>query len=167
MTFSVKLITYLLFTLFTYLLHLQFSTGFLSFDLSNKVQKVFDFMNHFKSKSIASCRKTKEFTLSWKKIVKLGYKIVDLTKKFSVRVNFCNFHSTQCGNYGNSLSRIFDKYSVKVTVLLNKLQKSWFDEKKNLAREKFSFFHQTAWKLREFSLTHFWQIFRESNGFTE
>ena len=41
-----------------------------------------------------------------------------------------NLCGTQRGNYGNSLSRIFDKYSVKVTVLLNKLLKSWFDEKK-------------------------------------
>ena len=31
---------------------------------------------------------------------------------------------TQCGNYGNSLSRIFGKNFVKVTVLLNKLLKS-------------------------------------------
>ena len=30
----------------------------------------------------------------------------------------------QCGNYGNSLSRIFGKNSMKVTVLLNKLLKS-------------------------------------------
>ena len=34
----------------------------------------------------------------------------------------------QCGNYGNSLSRIFGKNFVKVTILLNKLLKSWFDE---------------------------------------
>ena len=32
------------------------------------------------------------------------------------------------GNYGNSLSRIFGKNFVKVTVLLSKLLKSWFDE---------------------------------------
>ena len=31
-------------------------------------------------------------------------------------------------NYGNSLSRIFGKNFVKVTVLLNKLLKSWLDE---------------------------------------
>ena len=30
----------------------------------------------------------------------------------------------QCGNYGNSLSRIFDKNFVKATVLQNKLLKS-------------------------------------------
>ena len=34
----------------------------------------------------------------------------------------------QCGNYGNSLSRIFGKNFVKVTVLRNKFLKSWFDE---------------------------------------
>ena len=39
-----------------------------------------------------------------------------------------NLCGTQRGNYGNSLSRIFGKNSVKTTVLLNKLQKSWFDE---------------------------------------
>ena len=33
----------------------------------------------------------------------------------------------QCGNYGNLLSRIFGKNFVKVTVLLRKLLKSWFD----------------------------------------
>ena len=36
--------------------------------------------------------------------------------------------AAQCGNYGNSLSRIFVKNFVKVTVLLSKLLKSWFDE---------------------------------------
>ena len=34
----------------------------------------------------------------------------------------------QCGNYGNSLSRICGKNFVKLTVLLNNLLKSWFDE---------------------------------------
>ena len=34
----------------------------------------------------------------------------------------------QCGNYGNLLSRNFGKNFVKVTVLLNELLKSWFDE---------------------------------------
>ena len=62
----------------------------------------------------------------------------------------------QCGNYGNSLSRIFGKNSVKVTVLLNKLLKSWFDEKKIDERELFVF---TAKILL--------QNFRESNGFTK
>ena len=36
--------------------------------------------------------------------------------------------TTQCGNYGNSLSCIFGKNFEKATVLLNKLLKSWFDE---------------------------------------
>ena len=27
--------------------------------------------------------------------------------------------------------------------------------------------NHTVWKLREFSLTHLWQKFRESNGFTK
>ena len=34
----------------------------------------------------------------------------------------------QCWNYGNSLSLIFGKNSVKVTVLLDKLLENWFDE---------------------------------------
>ena len=36
--------------------------------------------------------------------------------------------TAQCGNYGNSLSHIFGKNFVKVTVLLNKLLNKWFDE---------------------------------------
>ena len=36
---------------------------------------------------------------------------------------------TQCRNFGNSLSRNFGKNSVKVADLLNKLLKSWFDER--------------------------------------
>ena len=50
-----------------------------------------------------------------------------------VLLNFSFFHTvtlcmSQCGNYRNSLSRNFGKNFVKVTVLLNKLTKSWFDE---------------------------------------
>ena len=43
----------------------------------------------------------------------------------------CNkvLHSAQCGKYGDPLSCIFCKNIVKLTVLLNKLLKSWFDEK--------------------------------------
>ena len=41
----------------------------------------------------------------------------------SVRENFCNFNTV-----GNLLLRIFGKNFVKVTVLLKKLLKSWFDE---------------------------------------
>ena len=47
----------------------------------------------------------------------------------------------QRGNYGNLLSHIFGIKFVKVTVLLNKLLKSWFDKKISLLRENFSFFH--------------------------
>ena len=44
------------------------------------------------------------------------------------------------------LSCIFGKNSVKATILLvlNKLLKSWFDEKKILVRENFSFFHSVT-----------------------
>ena len=35
---------------------------------------------------------------------------------------------SQCGNYGNSLSRIFGKNFVKVKVLQKKLLYKWFDE---------------------------------------
>ena len=35
---------------------------------------------------------------------------------------------SQCGNCRNSLSRLFCKIFVKVTVSLNKLLKSWFDD---------------------------------------
>ena len=58
-----------------------------------------------------------------------------------VAVKFCNYHSVQkvkhthCGNCENSLSRILGKNFMKIlwkcfkiTVLLNKLLKSWFDE---------------------------------------
>jgi len=38
------------------------------------------------------------------------------------------FLNIQCGNYKNSLSRIFGKNFVKVTVLLKKLLNKWFDE---------------------------------------
>ena len=42
---------------------------------------------------------------------------------FSMRVTFAFFHTV-----GNSLSRIFGKNFVKVTVLLKKLLNKWFDE---------------------------------------
>jgi len=48
---------------------------------------------------------------------------------FQIRFIFhCLVTSTQCGKYGNSLSPIFEKNSMKLRVLLNKLLKSWFDE---------------------------------------
>ena len=43
-------------------------------------------------------------------------------------VKFHNFHSTEYGKCGNLLSRNFGKNFVKVTLLLKKLLKSWFDE---------------------------------------
>ena len=47
---------------------------------------------------------------------------------FSVKTHNVE-NAQQCGNYRNSLSRIFGKNFVKVTVLLNNLLlKSWFDE---------------------------------------
>ena len=49
------------------------------------------------------------------------------------------FHS-QCGNYWNSRPHAFDKNFVKVTFLLNKILKSWFDEF-FLVTVNFSFFH--------------------------
>ena len=70
-----------------------------------------------------------------RKIVKFSYwlivwnRISRLITKFVV--------TTQCGNYRNSLSHIFGKKFVKVTVLLNELLKSWFDE----SWGNFSFFH--------------------------
>ena len=41
---------------------------------------------------------------------------------------FRSVQFTQCGNYGNLLSHFFDKNFVKVTFLLKKILKSWFDE---------------------------------------
>ena len=96
-----------------------------------------------------------------------------LSRKFcqkSVRLNFYNFHtvnSAQCGNYGNSLSRIFGKNFVKVKILLNKLLKSWFDEIffrwerisrfstlcTMKCRLSFSLFQTTGWRNEKFSLT--------------
>ena len=68
---------------------------------------------------------------------------------------------SQCGNYGNLLSHIFGKNFVKVTFLL----KSWFDEI-FFGESKFFNFPQCA-ELQKFTLTHFWQKFRESNVFTK
>ena len=66
---------------------------------------------------------------------------------------------------------IFSKNFVKVTVLLNRLLKSWFDE--ILFWWKLQTFHffthkHTVWILRKFTpLTLFWQKFRESIAFTK
>ena len=68
-----------------------------------------------------------------------------------------------CKNYGSSLSRIFGKNSVKVTVILNKLLKSWFDEV-FLGEREFIVFHTilwlsiAVWKFQHFSVI---QILRE------
>ena len=51
-----------------------------------------------------------------------------ISRKIEHFVENEKFTRTHCGNYGNSLSRIFGKNVVKVTVLLSKLLKSWFDE---------------------------------------
>ena len=47
-----------------------------------------------------------------------------------MRVNFCNFHSIKGGNYRKSLSRIFGKNSVKVTVLLRVDLAKYFSDKR-------------------------------------
>ena len=51
---------------------------------------------------------------------------VKLTKEENFFV-FTQVFITQCGNYGNLLSRFFGKNFVKAKHLLNKLLKSWFD----------------------------------------
>ena len=81
-----------------------------------------------------------------------------LVKKQRFHEIFVHFSNTQCGNYGNSLSRIFGKNFVKVSVLLKKL----------LVRENLSSFH-TVPQCGNYgnSLTHFWQKFRQSNSFTK
>ena len=75
----------------------------------------------------------------------------------------------QCGNCCDLVSHIFGKNFVKLTVLLRKLQKSWFNEI-FFGETKFFVFSTlcvTVWKLQKFSLTPFWQKFRESNCFTK
>ena len=77
---------------------------------------------------------------------------------------------TYCGNYGNSLLRIFGKNVVKLTVLLNKLLKSWFDEIFFRCERIFYFStlcesHSslTLWKSRNFTAMVFSQKFRQIN----
>ena len=84
----------------------------------------------------------------------------------NLRLMICNVRASQCGNYENSLSRIFDKNFVKSTVLLKKLLKSWFHEIFFSVREHVSFFH-TVDTVLKFTVTHLWQKFREFNGFTK
>ena len=81
-------------------------------------------------------------------------------------------HSTeisgsQCGDYENSLSRIFGKNFVKVTVLLNKLLKSWFDEiffwwdweRIPVISTQCGFYCHS-----NFTWNHFWLSWRSQNG---
>ena len=74
-------------------------------------------------------------------------------------------HAAQCRNYRNSLSCIFGKNLVQVTVLLIKSLKSWFDEK-NFDESKFFIFPQCMyihlWKNENFSLTK--KIIRQINS---
>ena len=99
-----------------------------------------------------------------RKIVKFSYwlivwnRISRLITKFVV--------TTQCGNYRNSLSHIFGKKFVKVTVLLNELLKSWFDEI-FLVRENFSFFHTVHTHAVEFTKFLYHGFFRENNFFSK
>ena len=71
---------------------------------------------------------------------------------------------TQYGNYGNSLSRIFGKYFVKVMDLLNKLLKSWFDE--IFFRWEWISRFSTLWVIYSHTL-NYGQKFRVNNGFTK
>ena len=103
----------------------------------------------------------KDFTLNW----------FDFDEKTLYGNEFLIFtdcvldHNSQCGNYGNSLSRIFDKNYVKVTVLINNLLKSWFDEIFLGEREFLVFPHcDVLWVLRKFTLIAFSQKFREINA---
>ena len=74
----------------------------------------------------------------------------------------------QCGNFGNSLSHIFDKNFMKTTFLLRKLLKRWFDE----------IFFRFEWIFHFITLSQsgnygnllsgfFWQKFRKSNVFAK
>ena len=81
---------------------------------------------------LLSSRNSFSHSVSHKKIFRETNLLYSM--KALVSRNFCEKSLTviscdsQCGNYGNSLSRIFRKNFVKVTVLLNRLLKSWFDE---------------------------------------
>ena len=116
--------------------------------------------------------KNEKFSLT-EKIFREINSFSNFFRKSGAYTKFCqNFwerilHSAQCGNYGNSLSRIFGKNFVKVTVLLNKLLiKSWFDEI-FFRWERISRFSTlcmiTLWKLRNFTATIFSQKFRQIN----
>ena len=92
----------------------------------------------FKVKNSSVSRKIREIDSkkgsAWKSTIKR-----DFAQKIPWNQLFSNFDLTEkmfdfwftvwklC-MYGNSLSHIFGKYFVKVTVLLNNLLESWFDE---------------------------------------
>ena len=68
----------------------------------------------------------------------------------------------QCGNCCDLVSHIFGKNFVKLTVLLRKLQKSWFNEIFFGETKFFVFLHcaiPTVWKNEKFGLTN--KIFRQ------
>ena len=60
-------------------------------------------------------------------------------KKFGQINYLLSYFFTQCGNYGNLLSRFFGKNFVEATHLLNKSLKSWYDGK-NFGESKFFIF---------------------------
>ena len=68
--------------------------------------------------------------IPWNQLFSNLLYIYNLTEKTVIAflTTFPHCVLSQCGNYGNSPSRIFDKNFVKVTVLLSKLPKSWFDK---------------------------------------
>ena len=78
----------------------------------------------------------------WSEFTKFSYhlRIISWNQFYSKSLFTRKVVCTQCGNYGNSLSRIFGKNFVKVTDLLNKLLKGWFDEIFSV-RVNYSFFH--------------------------
>ena len=93
-----------------------------------------------------------------------------MTKYFFDEREFLVFPYCDCGTYGNLLSRLFEKNFVKVTFSLKKLLKNWFHGKKFRWERILRFPHCalcTVWKLRKFSLTLFWQKFRETNSLTK
>ena len=76
-------------------------------------------------------------------------------KKFQERISRFSTRTlctAQCENYGNSLSRIFDKNFVKATFLLKELVKSWF-HKIFFRWERFSRF-STLWNGNCLSATY-------------
>ena len=87
-----------------------------------------------------------------------------------VIANSRNFHTVHCAMHNFTAATIFSQIFRQINVLLKNFTINWFDGKNLHGSESLVFphydVHITVWKLREFSLTHFWQKFRESNGFT-